>query len=801
MTIPKWLIPVISIVAALALGVAATLIGMRFASPDVQTSPTKKVEIPVIAPLDNPSDKKARSEVIGHTEVTLPGTDNPAVPVGEQQLIDDIAGSTDPHGAIIHHGGGGAGAPAADPCSPTTGPVPAGCPAGSRGRIRPDLAPMWVNALAFAPAHSATPEDPRCPAAASAAGEVPVGVSAPAPAHYELQYWPTGRPSMRTIASVDTEPGDRTAYQVAAGDPTVATSDLPIQHSCIVLHVDPTLSYSGQVIATDDTGRASDPTPVSFNGAAGDVHPELEVSALGDNIILASAVARDDQRVEFYLVYPGASAAASTCGQSGLHTPFVNGLRSTLSADYVSAHHWPERFTQRYSKWMTVPFGQTFLVCARWFTGTTPSTDDPWNPSSPVLFESRQIVSSPDVLIPTLTTTGFSGGTGVSHVTVATDSGVVCRSAHGDVMNLSSADVTPLPYDLCSASFDSTTHPFYVNGDTFLGVSVDQSDVSPDYRHLVGIPVHLVPCTGLCTIPAPSTYRVSIDPSSNDHGWWDFELAYHATPGGDRVAGWQRGGVSSTDGTAGAVTSPTLDTTTSVGTTGLDTSAFTVAASVPVTVDEPVDYSIRILPSESSGPLQCPGSPLPHAEGHLDHSGVVTVPGLCLASTYHARVTLIDAAGHTRMWDSIGSDPSGLWPGATFNTPGLPSTLHWDLTADGVENGYVSDVNVSLEGLYNTIELGSTDPSNGQCIADGHLHASGSADGARIGPVFRVFVQYRIRSTAAGGACAPVGTEPMVTTASGTYLTLQDLVHGSPAVTVTDPAGRYTLTLSLAPTP
>ncbi|MEO7722094.1 MAG: hypothetical protein ABIS08_09285 [Pseudolysinimonas sp.] len=800
MTIPKWLLPVLAVIAALAVAAAAVLIGTHFASPDIQLSPSKKAEVPVIAPLDNPSDKKGRSEIIGHTLVTLPGTNNPTL---QQQLIDDVAGSTDPHGAIIHHGGGGSGAPAADPCAPATGPVPAGCPAGSTGRIRPDLAPMWVNALAFAPAHSATPEDPRCPAAASAAGEVPIGVSAPAPSHYELQYWPTGHPSTRTIATADTDAADRTAYQTAANDATIATADLPIQHSCIVLHVDPTLTYTGQVIATDDNGRGSDPTPVSFNGNAGDVHPELEVGMLGDNIIHASAVARDDQRVEFYVVFASVSAAASTCAQRGLQTTTVNGLTVTLSAADVSAHHWPERFTQRYSKWMTVPFGRAFLVCARWFSGTTPSTDDPWNPSSPVLYESRQIVSTPDILMPTLTTTGFSGGVGVSQVTVSTDSGVVCRGASGPSLSLSSADVAPVPYDLCSASFDSTAHPFYIGDVHYLAVSVDQSDASGHFRNLAGIAAPLLPCSGACTIPAPRTYRVSLDPSSNDHGWWDFQLSYSPTPGGDRLATSEFGGVSSTDGTAGAVTSPTLDTAATVGTTGMSIEPyFSISATVPVSVNEPVDYSIRIFPSATSGPLQCPTSPVPHAEGHLDHSGVVTIPGLCLASTYHARVILIDAAGHTRMWDSIGSDPSGIWPGATFSTPGLHSTLHWDLTATGLENGYVSDVDVSLRGLYNSVELGTADPSNGQCLADGHLHASGTADGSQIGPIIRVYVQYRIRSTAPGGApCAPVGTEPMVTTASGTYLTLDDMVHATPAVTITDPAGRYTLTLSLVPTP
>ncbi len=260
MTVPRWLLPVLAVIAALAVAAAAVLVGTHFASPEVQIGATKKVTVPVLAPLDDPTDKKAKSEIIGKTTVTLPGTTQPVVPLGQQELIDAVTHSTDPHTTIVHHGGGGsAAAPAADPCSPATGPVPASCPAGTRGRIRTDLPPMWVNVLAFAPAHDANPENPRCPTASSAAGEVPIGVSAPAPAHYVIDYWPTSRPSERSEASVDTTAADRTAYDTALADPTVASAELPVQHSCIVLHVNATLGYSGQVVATDDNGRISDP--------------------------------------------------------------------------------------------------------------------------------------------------------------------------------------------------------------------------------------------------------------------------------------------------------------------------------------------------------------------------------------------------------------------------------------------------------------------------------------------------------------------------------------------------------------
>ncbi|HEY4224839.1 MAG TPA: hypothetical protein VGM70_03410 [Pseudolysinimonas sp.] len=809
---PKWLIPVLAVIAALAVAAAAVLVGTHFASPDVQIGATKKATVPVIGPLDDPKDKKAKSEIIGKTTVTLPGTSQPVVPLGQQNLIDAVTHSADPHATIVHHGASGGGAaPAADPCSPGTGPVPPACPAGTRGRIRADLPTMWVNVLPFAPAHSATPEDPRCPAPSSTSGEVPIGVSAPAPAHYVIDYWPVGEPSNRSEASVDTDATDRAAYQMALNDPTVATTDLPVQHSCIVLHVDPTVSYSGQVVATDDNGRVSDPNPTTFDGDGGAVHPQLELSTIGDNLLVMSAVARDDQRVEFYLV-PATSAGGGTCDSTGVPVPSPGPSAThpvvVLPASDVTTNHWPARFTKRYTQVTGLPFGQTVLACARWFTGTTFGSAFPWAPSSAPLYESRQMVSSPDKLVPTLTTTGFDGGIGESQLTVSTTSGVVCRGGTTTILRRSSRDIAPTPYNLCSATFDGAVRTdgsgrYWSDpiANDFL-VSVDQSTIFGHYTNRDGIPAPLLPCTGSCTIPAPRNYRVSIDPSSNLRGWWDFQLVYTPTAGGSRLSTWSLGGVSSTVGAAPAPSGPTFDTSSTVGTTGLDLAGFTVSASVPVAITEPVDYAIRILPSETSGPLQCPPSPVPHAEGHLERSGTIVIPGLCLASTYHARVTLTDAGGHTMMWDSLGTDPSGLWPGATFSTPGLPSTLHWDLTATGPANGYVSDLEVQLQGLYRTVMVDSeTDPVNGHCLSGGRLHVGGTIDGSQIGAISFVFVQYRIRSSVLGGAiCTPAGAEPLMRTGSLHPVSLQEMVAATPAVTVTDPAGRYTITLSLVPT-
>lgn len=806
MTVPKWLIPVLAVVATLALGVAAVFIGFRFASPDVQTTPTDQVTVPVIAPFD-PHDGTGTSAVIGTTTVTEPGSSQPDVPQDQQDLVDAVLHSDDPRGTAEDHSGGTA--PAGDPCSPPSGPAPAGCPAGAHGSIRSDLAPLWVNAQAFPPASSPRPADPVCPVSTPVAGTAPIGVSSSAPAHYEIEYWWTGDPSSRVTATADTAPEVAIAYATALADPSVATTDLPVPHTCLQLFVDRDRTYSGQVVAIDADGHRSIPAPIAFSGAGADVHPELEVSTIGENLLVMSAVARDDQRVEFYLVGTGASGVGS-CDSEGTRVPSAGDAHTAviIPDSQRIAQHWPDRFTVRFTQVVALPFGTTALVCARWFDGTDFTPTAPWDPSVTPLFQSRQVVMSPDKLVPTLTTGGFSGGSGESFVTVSTTTGVLCRGESTTALRLSSTAIRPTPFDLCSATFDGTVHTD-ISGRywtepvaNYFAVTTETSTPATTYSISAGVPAPLLPCVGACAIPDPQDYRIAVGPARDIAGWWGFQLVYRATAGGNRSADWALGGVASGPGGTTPSSGPTFDTAAVVGSAALDPDALTVSATVPVTTDQPVDYEIRAFPAEASGPRQCPSGPAPRVTGHLDGPGVVTIPGLCVATGYALQITLVDATGHRGVWSSTGADPSRMWPGARFVTAGLPSTLHYTFTASGVAGGYVSDLLISLEGTVTTVYLvpGMND-ENGQCLGGDRLEISGEVDGSQIASLTELYLTYRIRTPDSGGGCTPAGTEPMVQTTTLDVISLRDLLDASPEVTVTGPSGAYTLSMSLTPTP
>src|SRR4051794_16924368 len=94
MIIPKWLLPVIAIIAALAVGVAAALISARFASTEVAAHPGIQKNVPVIAPL---AGGQKSSPVTGSALVSEPGTrtGDPVSP-SQRALIDAVISSPDP---------------------------------------------------------------------------------------------------------------------------------------------------------------------------------------------------------------------------------------------------------------------------------------------------------------------------------------------------------------------------------------------------------------------------------------------------------------------------------------------------------------------------------------------------------------------------------------------------------------------------------------------------------------------------------------------------------------------------------
>ena len=119
MTVPKWLVPALAIVAALAVGVAATLLGRALATPDAVAIPSGTAVVPVLAPVPeppHPSDAESGdaessdhepgdaetngdapvSETVAEREITLPASDPDAIDPALGELIGTLADAADP---------------------------------------------------------------------------------------------------------------------------------------------------------------------------------------------------------------------------------------------------------------------------------------------------------------------------------------------------------------------------------------------------------------------------------------------------------------------------------------------------------------------------------------------------------------------------------------------------------------------------------------------------------------------------------------------------------------------------------
>src|SRR5690606_36115810 len=106
MTVPKWLVPALAIVAALAVGVAATLLGRALTTPDAVEVPSGTVVVPVLAPVpeqSHPSDEPAGetaeapvSETVAERQITLPASDPEVIDPALAALIDALAEAADP---------------------------------------------------------------------------------------------------------------------------------------------------------------------------------------------------------------------------------------------------------------------------------------------------------------------------------------------------------------------------------------------------------------------------------------------------------------------------------------------------------------------------------------------------------------------------------------------------------------------------------------------------------------------------------------------------------------------------------
>ncbi len=773
MTIPKWLLPVLTIVAALAVGVAATLIGMRFASTDVQRSASKTATAPLYAPV---SDGQKDSPQIGVQTGTLPGTGGSPISGSRQQLIHDVLRSPDPRETIREGTTGSSSegsatpapatspAPAGDDCSPVSGEPPAGCPDGIHGAIfASHMVPVpWMNALARPQASGVSTSTPRCPVDATP-GHVTVGVASNVPADFTVTYWPTGDTADREVATFSTD-----ATQVAAFNAYYAgssTAEAPAEYSCKVLNVDATTGYTSQVTATDSLGRDTPVVTLLFNGGGAPLHPELEAYTVGDNLLFASALHAPDETVEIKAVKR--TSATADCNGSNAFNLYARADNASVTVDYLNDHQLLPADTHRATYAFLVDEGTDFILCARWFAAGTATS---WQRTTP-LYESRQSMSSPDVLEPTVSLAAVdpAAGTGTVAVSMNTSGGAICGPNYTWSRTAGSTGGLTLPVDLCSvgtfggARSNSDLSRFWDLGtDDTMHYQFDiaatnglSGGMADGYFQL-----H-VPCVGECRVPADENYHLSLLDGDTRATDGHVDLVVHYVQGNHNgAAAWVVGSVQGLAPTYSPPVAPTFDTD-AIATPGPIVSLLASSVSIRVASDRPVDYSVRAY-EEDGYATTCLRSGTGIATGHLDAPGSVYLGGLCLGVTYGLEITLTDHDGHRSIWGSLGTDPNGWWPGnSIFTTPSVTGTIRYNFSAFGDAQTQISQLSIGLSG--GTVIAG-THPLNNTCHPAGIFNAQGSAahNGVQLGQHVSLYVRFAIQQ--ADPSCHVLPGYPYVST-------------------------------------
>ncbi len=771
MTIPKWLLPVISIVAALAVGVAATLIGMRFASHDVQTLATKPVTAPLFAPVE-PGQKS--SSVVGQYTGTLPGTSGSPISGSRQQLIHDVLHSADPAATIRDETTGGSsgssGTPGAgtspstgttgDDCSPSSGEPPAGCPDGIHGAVYAShmTPPFWMNVLAFPQASGVASSTPRCEADTTP-GHVTIGVASDMPADFTVTYWPTGDTADRDSASFSTDATQVEVYNAYYGG--TGTGPSPVVYTCHVLTVTSGTGYMAQVGATDSVGRLASPITLVFNGTGAPMHPELEAHTVGSNLLFASALHAPDETVQIKGVRR--TDGAADCNGSNVLVAWEAPTETAVGTDYLNDHQILPADNARTSYAFFVPEGIDFLLCARWFPAGHATS---WERSTPS-YESRQSMSSPDKLLPTVTLTALSVASSTDSVdfSTGTGGGIACggdlswRRSAGDNGGID------LPMALCSANtYGGARHDgsryWDLGGDDTVYVRFTVNTAAQhDIVHPDGFFHLTTACAGDCAVPAPRTYTTSLldGASRATDGSVSVTISY-AQGNHNGAADWVTGSVQGVVPAHPIPSAPTFDTD-AVATPGPILGNLASSVTIHIASDRPVDYAVRAYEEDGytvpGQPATClRGGASGTVTGHLDAPGDVYLGGLCLGIAYGLEITLTDHDGHRSVWGALGTDPNGWWPGNSgFVTPSVTGTIRYDFRAYGQTPSKITQLSVGFGGEI----LGGSAPLNNSCNEAGIFNAQGSASGIQLGQHVTLYVRFAVQQSDSGNAgCHPL---------------------------------------------
>jgi hypothetical protein len=702
MTIPKWLLPVISVVAAVAVGVALSIVGAHFASKQVADHPATTEKLPVLEPVASGPLTKAAvklasagklpvSKVTGQATVVRPGASLGST--GLQQAVRRIAdghasgdGTDTPAGSSTatssptatpapttgSPSGSGDNPTSDDPCSPASRNPPAGCPDGTlQGAIFADTIPP---ALDF----TIEPFSADCHGGGidedTGHQQQPVLFRPTVPSHFDVQYrWvnpndPNTVGNWHFYSSVPTDSDQVNAWNIALAN-NEPIPNLPPLTACVYLN-DMPLTDNIQIIVDGNSDISTETIrhEYVFRASGASILPEVEAETfVSHDYFVAYTESIPTQSVAIQ-AYDITNAPGSTCADvSGLHVISAQGERLIGPVNPQSTTlNIPLEYTERVANGYVVAAGSVTMVCANWYHGREVPSFDRATP----YHSSAIIVRAPDAQLPFLTVGNVgTEGSPATHITASgsTIEGINCGSAeieaNGEPLVGPGHDFERRICSESESAMDSAT-----DDPSLRGEMVVTSDVTvAGGQHVVGqfvIPNPTTVCPDCWVLPQDQ-FEVPLPDAPGTHTSMGTMLVVRGwdVHGRSGLRNWVSEPMNSVASAAPVPANlPQLDTNNALTVDTADAVGSGAALSFNLRADQDADYTVT-LTGVPGHPTCMFGTPSLTFSGHYT-IGTRPIPivfqHLCFRTLYLGSVTLTNDNGSTQWgWQSGNS----RWPG------------------------------------------------------------------------------------------------------------------------------------------
>jgi hypothetical protein len=847
MTIPKWLLPAISIIAAVAVGVTMALVGVNFASKTVVEKAAGTMTAQVLQPvatgltkadLSSPSANKGVSPVTGAVTVSRPGGKSIKPPLNRE--VDLIAS--------------GGSAPATSTPGPTATPLPdaeslgvtpyvpgpsvirasdpcavsavSSCPDGLRSVILALTAPP-------APDFSIEPFEAPCTPTTTAdprfedRSNVQVTLVSTVPMSYSVHFQSDpelGVSDPTFVHGIVTAATDTAAISEwnAARAADVSASSLPPLTGCA--HIPEVWSTGG--LQLDVTGTAADGTVLvrhlSLNPSGPGTPGPLRIQTFGSDAFVAYGEFPTNQSLRI-TAYTMSHPTDATCNDTSALTmlaPVYSRTGVAIDAATVSDANLSTDYTQRTAVGFRVLAGAVVLMCAAWYHGAGSAS-----------FDRRLAIRTSQVVVESSQWVGFvESGTVFRHMEGAgvslargdiarvivygtLDDGTRC----GDTFDWHKGQLILLgqQVDLCTAPVDET-----LDSDTGFANTPERADanITIETYGTDGHRAHSVFRINLEKPVCDGCTAEQIEEASYNHYRIPLPDPYFNPfdePGGtDFSSGWDPAGTSGTDGwvvspalNAGAETDPIgsgpqLNTDTRLVVDTARTTATDVTARLDYSASKSGSYSLKLLSGTGGAPCTTNGATSVVVGGLYPTARAtvpIHVPHLCHGATYLAQVAAIDGLDYRNYESSDdaytlwGYAEASGWYGFLLSTPAVPVLVVYAEVVNVPAGSALTDLSLHLDG----VDVHPSDDLSSGCASQRVAHIGRAA--MSLSTHTQLHLQYRLRhiTSAAGAACTFPTTDvaPLI----DAYQTIDlNAVMAHPAgIQIT--SGPYTINIQVVP--